>query len=221
MATAGRLRLITDAAVEPLSLADAKAFAQIDSSADDTMLTALITAARRYVEKRTGLALINQTWVAVLDRWPGRNGRGFSEPWWDGVREGPISLIHPVEPIEVVKRPFQSVTQIQLRDDLGAYTTVDSSLYFVERSGYTARIVRKADATWPSVTLSQTGAIEITFVAGFGSAASDVPDDLVTGLKMLVKHWYDHRDLSCDGAGGSVPFHIGSIFNSWAERRLR
>jgi hypothetical protein len=221
MATAGRLRLVTDAAAEPLSLADAKAYAQIDSSADDALVSSLIVAARRFAEKRTGLAMIDQVWLAVLDRWPGCDGRGFSEPWWDGVREGPISLIHPAEPIEIVKRPFQSVSQIQLRDTLGAYTTVDPSTYFVEASGYTGRIVRKAGVSWPSVALAQTGGVEITFVAGFGPAASDVPADLVTGLTMLVKHWYDHRDMTCDGAGGPVPMHIGSIFDAYAAARLR
>jgi uncharacterized phiE125 gp8 family phage protein len=218
--TAGRFRLITDAAAEPLTLADAKAYAQVDGTTDDAMITSLIVAARRFAEKKSGLAVLDQTWLAVLDRWPVQSG--FSAPWWDGVREGPASMLSAaIEPIEIVKRPFQAVTQIQLRDQDGGLTTVDSSLYFVEASGYTGRVVRKAGSTWPSVTLSPVGGVEIRFTAGFGAAADDVPEDITTGLKMLVKHWYDNRNVSCDGGGGPVPAHMSAIFCAWAAKRLR
>ena len=84
-----RLRLATDAASEPVTVADAKAYARVDDSADDTLIGTLITAARKRVEKETGLALMPQTWVAVFDRWPGADDRDgfYVGAFWHVLRD--------------------------------------------------------------------------------------------------------------------------------------
>lgn len=66
-------------AAEPLLLADVKLHLRVEHSADDTLITALIQAAREQAESYTGRALITQTWVLtdeapsdplLLPRWP-------------------------------------------------------------------------------------------------------------------------------------------------------
>ena len=57
-------------ASEPVTLAQAKAHLRIDGTADDDLLSDLIRAARQEVEQATGMALIEQGWRLVLDRWP-------------------------------------------------------------------------------------------------------------------------------------------------------
>ena len=54
--------LTTAPAVEPISLAEAKAHLRLDASDEDALLTALITAARMFVERTLGVALITQSW---------------------------------------------------------------------------------------------------------------------------------------------------------------
>ena len=49
-------------AAEPIGLAEAKAHLRIDADDEDTLLTALIVAARLFVERTLGLALITQGW---------------------------------------------------------------------------------------------------------------------------------------------------------------
>ena len=52
---------------EPLTLAQAKAYMNITSDSQDTLITELITEARQGVEKLTGLSLVPSTVVALID----------------------------------------------------------------------------------------------------------------------------------------------------------
>ena len=58
--------LIAGPGEEPVSLAEAKAFARVDGSDEDALVGALIAAARLHVEGITGHALVTQTWRLVL-----------------------------------------------------------------------------------------------------------------------------------------------------------
>ncbi|MEH0055866.1 phage head-tail connector protein [Brucella abortus] len=66
--------LVTPPALEPVTIADARAFLRISTESEDDILGRLITTARELVEAETGLALIDQTWRLRVDRWP-RSGR--------------------------------------------------------------------------------------------------------------------------------------------------
>lgn len=217
-----RLRLVADATGEPLTLSDAKAYARVDITDDDALITALIAAARRRVEKETGLALMTQSWVAVLDRWPdGAGAGGLSSPWWDGMREAPLAMVTPASVIEIPKRPFQAVTQIQLRDAYGDFVTVDPAIYYSEVSDMRGRIMRKLGTIWPVIVMAPKSAIEISFTAGFDAEPYDgVPDDLVTAIKILVKHWYDNREPVAEGRAASLPQHVETILGFYRATRL-
>ncbi len=60
------LVLTTAPAAEPISLAEAKAHLRIDADDEDALLTALIAAARMFVERTLGVALITQSWSYFL-----------------------------------------------------------------------------------------------------------------------------------------------------------
>jgi uncharacterized phiE125 gp8 family phage protein len=124
--------------------------------------------------------------------------------------------------IQINKRPFQAVTSIQLRDAYGGLTTVDPTIYFTEASDMRGRIVRKLGSVWPIVVLAPSGAIEITFTAGFDNAlyGSAVPDDILTCMKMLVKHHYDFRDAMEEGRAVPIPHHISSLIGHYRNTRL-
>ena len=216
-----RLRLVTDATSEPITIAEAKAYSRVDDDTDDILFISLIKTARRYVEKQTGLALKTQTWAAILNRWPEGQGQGFGGPWWDGVQQAPISLITSTTTIEIPKRPFQSVSSIKLRDAYGSLTTVDPSVYFTEVSDMRGRVNRVLGQIWPVVILANSGAIEITFTAGFDAAPySGLPDDLKLAVNILIKHWYDNRELISEGKAVNVPVHLQEILRNWQSVRV-
>lgn len=52
--------------VEPLTLDEVKLDRRVDSNLDDTLLTALIQAAREYCERYTGLSLVTQTREVIV-----------------------------------------------------------------------------------------------------------------------------------------------------------
>ena len=58
--------LIAGPGEEPVSLAEAKAFARVDGNDEDALVSALVAAARLHVESLTGRALVTQTWRLVL-----------------------------------------------------------------------------------------------------------------------------------------------------------
>ena len=62
--------LLTGPALEPVSLAEAKAHLRLDTDDDDQLVTAAIVAARVHVEAATRRALIEQSWRVYLDAWP-------------------------------------------------------------------------------------------------------------------------------------------------------
>ncbi len=59
--------LLEGPAVEPVTLAEAKAHLRLDGDAEDDIVAALIAAARSAVETETRRVLIAQNWRAVLD----------------------------------------------------------------------------------------------------------------------------------------------------------
>ena len=62
--------LITPAAEEPVTLAEAKAFLRLDGSDEDALLGDLIATARDYLEMVSGLSLVTQGWRLYRDDWP-------------------------------------------------------------------------------------------------------------------------------------------------------
>lgn len=62
-----RKTLISTTPPEPVTLAEAKAFARIDCNDDDMLITSLITQAREFAENYTQRKYIAQAWEMTLD----------------------------------------------------------------------------------------------------------------------------------------------------------
>jgi uncharacterized phiE125 gp8 family phage protein len=162
------LTLITPPAAEPISASEAKASPslRVSASTDDTDITMLIKAARIQAENYTLHALVTQTLELVLDAFP----------------TGGIELPMP---------PLQSVTSIKYIDDDGVEQTLGASLYSVDTDTIPGLITPAYDETWPTDVRDQINAVRVRYVAGFG-AASDVPEDIRTWIKMRVGTLYDN-----------------------------
>lgn len=173
------IELLTPPVSEPVTLAEVKAHLRVEQNADDSLLSALITAARLLVEQQTGRALLPQTWRLWLDMWP------------DDVK-----LVLP-------KPPLRSVTNVTLyaADDSSAVWT--SSAYRVDSAVQLGQIQLREGQGWPSLSRSQSG-LSITFVAGYADATS-VPEPLKLAIKHLVAHWYERRG-EATGHLAEVPF---------------
>lgn len=172
----GELELVTAPAVEPVSLADAKIYCRVDRDIEDSLIESFISSARRKVELHLGRSLINQTWRLNLDKWPS-SGR-----------------------VLLPKSPLQSISSISYYDPDGLQTVWPAS-------NYTTGSVRRVGAIWkvpsadfPSLESGREQPISIEYVAGYGAAGSDIPDQFLTAIKMLVLSMYDLRGVAYTGS---------------------
>ena len=182
-----------DPATEPVTLAEVKAHLRLDHDSEDELLGGLIRAAREEVERSAGLALIDQKWRLALDEWP---------------PQGCVAIpLHPV-------REILSVTAYGRQ---GEASLIASSAYEADTASRPARL-RFGD---PPGALRAMNGIEIDFAAGFGEAATDVPDLLRRAIVLLVAHWYEFR--SGFGPGDqpvSYPAGYERMIGPYRRRRL-
>lgn len=163
------LKLVTAPATEPLTLTEAKTHLRVDGSDDDTYITSLITVARKYCEGFQNRAYITQTYDLTLDAFPINN----------------ITLKPP---------PIQSVTSIKYYDTAGTEYTFDASNYIVDTDSEPGRISLGYLKTWPIITLQPINGVKIRFTAGYGDAASSVPETVKQAMLLLIGHWYENRE---------------------------
>lgn len=183
----GDLTLITGPALEPIDRdTTLKSHLRIDHDDENDLLDALIIAAREYYEAATRRALITQTWQLTLDAWPGGNSLRLPKP------------------------PLQSISHIKYLDEGGLETTWASSNYVVDTAG--GRVALAKNISWPTVSLYPVGAVRITFAAGHGAAASNVPQRSIQAIKLLIGHWYENREATVmGGIPREVPFALESL----------
>lgn len=175
------LRLITAPTVEPVSVETAKLFLRVDDTSDDALITSLIKAAREKGEELSRRAFITQTWEMTMDEWP-----------------------HELE-MDLLRPPLQSVTSVKYIDLDDVEHTVDSSTYYAVTKREPGELVFKS---LESTSLRREGAITVRYVAGYGDAASHVPERIKSAILSLVAYWYENRESQ------SVPNDIKHAFVS-------
>ena len=184
---------ISDPAVDPVSLTDAKHHLRVDISDDDDLITKLIGTATQHVESVTGLALIQQIWRHYRDSWPANRI------------------------IELGPTPILSVDDVVIYDADGPPSSLAAANYVIDRHSRPARLQIIGSISGPGIAIN---GIEIDFTAGFGQAGDDVPPPLRQAILMLVAHWYEHREAVAVGGGAAVPSGFEALIAPYQELRL-
>lgn len=192
------LVLITAPTVEPVTLAEAKLHSRIDVTDDDALVTAQIVAARMYCEQWTRLALVTQTWEAVLNDWP--LGREYVLPL----------------------APLASVVSVKYTNDAGVEATMAATDYLVDTARKPGRMVLRTAASWPSVTLQEASGIKIRFTAGYGATAAAVPQPLRQGMLLLIGTWYENREAMAFVVGmpTEIPHTVQALWRPYQVARF-
>lgn len=187
------LRLVVPPAVEPVTLAEAKAHLRVDGNEEDALISSLITAAREYAETFQRRAYVTQTWELTLDEWP----------------TGPE--------IRLPRPPLQAVESITYRDQSGVEHVLDPATYIVDTRSEPGRVVLAPGRCWPSVALAPAGAITVRYVAGYGDTADSVPVKVKQAILLLVGHWYANREAVVVGqTSKAVEFAVEALL--WQDR---
>ena len=182
--------------VEPVVTADQKEWMRVDASDEDTLIGNLAAASRAYFESSTNRQLITATWQLKLTNFP----------------SGEIVL--PVSPL-------QSITSITYYDNDDAQQTWSSGEYDVDTASTPGRVRPSFDNDYPSDSRGGTDDIVITFVAGYGDASSDVPDGVLTAIKLLAANWFENRESNSPVTMTPVPMALESLVWQYKDGTVR
>lgn len=184
--------LTTPPALEPVTLAEAKAHLRVTHADEDAYISTLIKTARLGVESLTGLGLITQGWSMFLDSWP---------------ESGVIKIPHA---------PVLDVTDIKTYADDNTATTINQAYYSEDRVSRPSRIVLRPAYTWAKPGRVANG-IEVLLSVGFGATAASVPEPLREAVLQLIAHWYGARG---DEPGPELPRMVSNLIQPYREVHL-
>jgi len=177
-----KLVLKTPPAIEPITKTEAKIHLRLAVDAvgaaayttEDDLLDRLIETARVQAEQETGRRLITQTWEYYLDAWP----------------DGDVVIPYP---------PLQSATiTYRLEGDAGydnSFTGFDT-----DTASEPGRLVLQPGESWPTCVLYPDRPIKVTYVAGYGDSADDVPGPILSAMLLKISDLYEHRGTVVVGA---------------------
>ena len=143
--------LLTAAAVEPVTLAEAKAYLRVEHDDDDDVIAALIAGARIHVEAQTRRALITQSWRLVRDAWPA-DGRHRGAAGAAAQRSSPRASTTRTA------RRTRSIRQAFVVDNAAAPAVIAFAPWCAAGAGPRRRPASRSTST-----------------VGYGDAAADVP----------------------------------------------
>lgn len=158
----------TAPATEPVTRAEAALWMRYTGTLQNDVIDSLIVAGRRYVEAWTGRTLVTTTW----DFYTNQLCDSINLPTGNAI----------------------AVSAITYQDLDDAEQTLTSTLYGLDNKSVINTIYRVPNQSYPSV-LDRPNSVKITLTAGYG-AASAVPEDIKTAIKMMVALCYEHREAS-------------------------
>jgi uncharacterized phiE125 gp8 family phage protein len=165
----------TQPAVEPVTLAEAKAHLRVDTADDDTYITGLIRAAREWVEQYLDRTLVHTQWVMRFDKFP---------------PDGTLDIELPRPPM--VASGTATAVALTFTFENGDTSTYSTASFRVDRASTPGAVKTLYGQTWPP-HLQDDNAISVTWWAGYGASGSDVPQGVKNAMLMYVHELYEKR----------------------------
>lgn len=153
--------------IEPVTLDEAKAHCRAEDDSVDAMIGIYMKAARSRVETFLRRSLIERTLTYRLSCLSGPIR----------LRQGPVS--------EVVSVIYTA------RD--GQDQTLPADQYKLVRDREPPAIVPRYGVVWP-LTLDEPDVVAVDYVAGYGAAVEDIPEDIRVAILMVTGHFFENRE---------------------------
>ncbi len=185
------VEIVTPAAVEPMTLEQAKQQLNIEPAVTDwdTLITDYIKAARAAAERYCERAIIDQVRVLHLDTFP-------------KVIELPGGVVLAVEDITYL-------------DADRSEHVLDEAAYHTHLAGNPPSI--EALGCWPT-TARVRGAVAVAYRCGWADPA-DVPDDIIQAMKVLMTHWFSVREaVNVGNITSELPWGTTHLLDRWSLR---
>jgi len=156
-------KLVSGPAVEPVTVAEQKAFSRVEYADDDSIISGVLKAARECAENATNRKLITQAW-----------------------RHYPADLRHIVLPFA----PVQAVSSVTVWDEAGAAHVLTSGCYVADIISEPATLEVK---NLHGIALRRHNPLAVEFVCGYGDSGAAVPESIRQAIMLLAAHWYENR----------------------------
>ena len=170
------VRVLIAATGEPVSVDDVRTHLRVESTEEDYLILAYITAARQYCENYCRRALMPQTFKLSINSFPG-----------SGVIELPFAPL---------STNSTDVT-ITYADSSGNSTTLSSTYYTVDYQSEPGRIILNKDLDWPD-TYGHYLDVSINYKAGYPldntSTGGTCPQAVKQWIMLRVGQMYEHRE---------------------------
>ena len=169
---------------------------------EDAYITELIKVAREMCEEYQRRSYIE----TAFDFWLRRFPRG--------------------DEIILPRSPLRIVSQLSFFTPDDAETVVDASVFNVDDVTKPGRLVRGFSQIWPSATLRTSKGVKVSFTAGHGTLAADVPARMKHAIKLTIANFFEERQPILTGTIADERRHvgfgenrIGSLIREFPERK--
>ena len=187
----------TGPAVEPVTLAEAKAHLRVDTADDDAYITGLVRAAREWVEQYLDRTLVHTQWVMRFDKFPADSTADIELP----------------RPPVVASGTATAVTVAYTLED-GTTASYSTASFRVDRASTPGAVKTNYAQTWPPHR-QDDNSVSVTWWGGYGPSGSDVPQAIRHAMLMLIAFWYDNRSTVLVGSiSKPLEFAVESLLSS-------
>jgi uncharacterized phiE125 gp8 family phage protein len=187
-------------AVEPVTLAEAKAHLRVDISTDDGLIASIIKAAREWCEEYLDRSLVHTQWTMRMDSFP----HEFVLPRPPMATSGTVTA-----------------TAITYTLETQAVETLDTATYRVDRHDTPGRIRVVYAGTWPA-HLFDENSVTVTWYGGYGADGTSVPAAIRSAMLMIISSLYEHRTAVLTGTiSKEIEFGVKSMLDAhrWGSYR--
>lgn len=175
--------------IEPVTVTTLQNYLRVNTTVENSLLAGFITTARALFERSANLALITQTMVQTLEH-------------------------NPPHICYLMRGPIQSITSVKYYNQAGSLITADPSTYNTDLvTGGMGRL-------WfpngqPTMSTLIRPAFQVTFQAGFGDTAADVPQPICQAILLCAAYYFENRAAYTDATIKSVPQGFEAIVDMY------
>jgi uncharacterized phiE125 gp8 family phage protein len=190
----------TPPAVEPVTLAEAKAHLRVDIATDDALISSIVKSAREWCEEYLDRSLVHTQWTMRMDSFP----HEFVLPRPPMASSGTVTA-----------------TTITYTLETQAVETLDTATYRVDRHDTPGRIRVVYAGTWPA-HLFDENSVTVTWWGGYGADGTSVPAAIRSAMLMIISSLYEHRTAVLTGTiSKEIEFGVKSMLDAhrWGSYR--
>jgi len=187
--------------VDPVSSTEVKLALRIPTSdtTHDDLIGDVLQAATETVQNYLQRTLTKETLKLSLDAIPYQDDM---LPQVEGLTTGPY-LTRVARSVTLPRPPLTSVTSVKTYTDDDTATTMASSTYYVDTASEIGRVVLRTGSTWGSM-LRVANALEVVYIAGYGTAATDVPKPIRQAITNLAVNYFENPEPQIKGETSTI-----------------